>query len=78
MYFLTPYQCTYRTNRARMKMLKNTRKGFKIMYRLQVWFDRHWKWGLNDYTLEQAKQRVEELKAHGIKARVRPSAELFN
>ena len=48
------------------------------MYRLQVWFDRHWKWGLNDYTLEQAQRRVEELKAKGIKARIKPAYELFN
>lgn len=47
------------------------------MYRLQVWFDRHWKWGLNDYTLEQAQRRVEELKAKGIKARVKPIEELL-
>lgn len=47
------------------------------MYRLQVWFNRHWKWGWNDYTLEQAEQRVKELKAHGIKARVKPISELL-
>lgn len=49
------------------------------MYRLQVWFNKHWKWGLNDYaTLEAATARVAELKAVGIKARVKPVAELFN
>lgn len=47
-------------------------------YRLQVWYARHWKWGLNDYTLEQAEHRVQELAAVGIKARVKPLAELVN
>lgn len=49
------------------------------MYRLQVWFQRHWKWGIQTYdTLEAATARVEELKKVGIKSRVKTSAELFN
>ena len=47
-------------------------------YRLQVWYARHWKWGLHDYTLEQAKRRIDELKEVGIKARIKPAYELFN
>lgn len=47
-------------------------------YRLQVWFHRHWKWGVNDYTLEEAQRRISELKAVGIKARIKPATELFN
>ena len=47
-------------------------------YRLQVWYGRRWKWGVNDYTLDQAEKRIEELKAHGIKARVKPIAELVS
>ena len=49
------------------------------MFRLQVWFNKNWKWGLNDYeTLEAAMKRIAELKTVGIKARVKPVAELFN
>ena len=49
------------------------------MFRLQVWFDRHWKWGLNEYnSIEEATARVQELKKVGIKARVKPVSELFN
>ena len=47
------------------------------MYRLQIYHERRWKWGIRDYTLEQAEQRIKELKAHGIRARVKPVAELF-
>lgn len=47
------------------------------MYRLQIRFGKQWRWGVNDYSLEQAQKRVEELKAVGIKARVKPVAELF-
>lgn len=48
------------------------------MYRLQVYHGRRWVWGLNDYTLEQAQKRAEELKVYGIKARVKPLAELIS
>lgn len=49
------------------------------MFRIQVWTDSHWKWGIREYkTEEDAKKRVEELKKVGIKARVRTSYELFN
>ena len=47
------------------------------MFRLQIRFGNRWKWGVKDYSLEQAHKRVEELKAVGIKARVKPVAELF-
>lgn len=49
------------------------------MFRLQVWFNKHWKWGVNQYnTVEEAIARVQELSKVGIKARVKPASELFN
>ena len=49
------------------------------MYRLQVWYNRHWKWGIVDYeTFDAATARVAELAKVGIKARVKPRSELFN
>lgn len=49
------------------------------MFRLQVWYNKHWKWGINDYdTLESANARIKELAKVGIKARVKPRSELFN
>lgn len=49
------------------------------MYRLQVWYDRHWKWGVNSYdSEEEAEKRVNELSRVGIKARIKPETELFN
>lgn len=48
------------------------------MYRIQVWYEDHWKWGMHDYTYEQAVERFKQLKAAGIKARIRPNFELFN
>ncbi len=47
-------------------------------YRLQIWYGRRWKWGLNDYTLKQAENRLAELSNVGIKARIKPLADLFN
>lgn len=48
------------------------------MYRLQVYVSKKWVWGLNDYqTLEAANERVAQMKAVGIKARVRPLDELL-
>lgn len=52
--------------------------GVNNMYRIQVWFDSHWKWGLHDYTEEQAIHRMNRLKSVGIKCRMRPSRELFD
>ena len=49
------------------------------MFRLQVWFNKYWKWGVNDYvTLEAATARLNELKAAGIKARIKPASELID
>ena len=48
------------------------------MYRIQVWFHGEWVWGTHDYTKEQAVDRLERLMNVGIKARIRPSEELFN
>lgn len=49
------------------------------MYKLQVWFKRHWKWSVKEYsTIEEAEARIEELRRIGIKARVRLSADLYN
>lgn len=48
------------------------------MYRLQVWCMKHWVWGRNEYdSMEAATARVAELKKAGIKARVKPSRELY-
>lgn len=48
------------------------------IYRVQVWYDKHWVWGLNDYNTEEAAQeRVKKMKSVGIRARVRPLAELL-
>lgn len=47
------------------------------MYRLQIYHDRRWKWGIKDYSLEDAQRRINELKAVGIRARVKPVSELF-
>lgn len=49
------------------------------MFRLQVWYNRHWKWGVVEYdSLEAAGKRVAELHKVGIKARIRKNSELFN
>ena len=49
------------------------------MYRLKVWFNSHWKWGLVEYnTLEEAKARVVELAKVGIKAKIGTNKELFS
>lgn len=47
------------------------------MYRLQIWHERRWKWGWKDYSLEEAERRIEELRVAGIKARIKPFAELL-
>ena len=48
------------------------------MYRLQVRINNRWAWGLHDYeSLEAAKERMTQMKAVGIRARVRPLAELL-
>lgn len=47
-------------------------------YRVQVWCEGRWKWGLHDYTWSEVTQRIHQLKAVGIKARIKPSSELFN
>ena len=60
------------------KTVHTGRNGRKTMFRLQVWFDKHWKWGVRSYnSVAEAQQRVTELAAKGIKARVKPSCELF-
>ena len=47
-------------------------------YRIQVWCEGRWRWGLHDYTPAQAEARVGQLQAAGVKCRIRPSSELFN
>ena len=47
-------------------------------YRIQVWHELEWRWGLHDYTYEQATERAHQLKAVGIRCRIRPSRELFD
>lgn len=49
------------------------------MFRLQVKIKGKWVWGINDYdTEEQAMERLMKLRAVGVQARIKPSAELFN
>ena len=48
------------------------------MYRVQVWFEGDWRWGMHDYTRQQAEERVKQMKSAGIKCRIKPSRELFN
>lgn len=39
----------------------------------------HWTWGRNKYdSYQDAKDRVQQLKAAGIKARIRENSELYN
>ena len=48
-------------------------------FRLQVWCMGHWVWGRNQYkSYQAAKDRVQQLKGAGIKARIRENSELFN
>lgn len=48
------------------------------MYRLQIFHQRRWKWGIREYkTLDEAKKRVETLKEVGIQARIKLNAELY-
>lgn len=48
------------------------------LYRIQIWVERSWVWGINDYTWFEAVGRAKRLKAVGIKSRIRPNSELFN
>lgn len=47
------------------------------MYRIQCKARRSWKWGLKDYTLEQAETRLNELQLAGITARIKHINELL-
>ena len=48
------------------------------MYRLLVYCNNNWKWGIRKYkTLSEAKKRVIELNKFGIMAEVKPTEELF-
>lgn len=43
------------------------------MFKIQVWYDNHWKEGISEYSsMEEVEQRLERLKAVGIKARLMP------
>ena len=49
------------------------------MFRLQVKYEKSWRWGIKEYaTKEEAEKRVAELAKVGIVARVKTNAELFN
>ena len=48
-------------------------------YRLQVWFQKHWRWGIVEYSsYDEAEKRVKKLAEVGIKARIRKNFELFD
>lgn len=51
---------------------------YEGIYRVQLWFEGAWKWGIHDYTKEEAEQHVKRMKTMGIKSRVKPLAELFS
>ena len=49
------------------------------MFRLQVWENNRWRWGIVKYdTFSKAKDRCFQLERIGIKARVKTDKELFN
>ena len=49
------------------------------MYRLKVWASGRWRWGLVTYSSrEAAENRLNELRAVGIKAKIAKNEELFN
>lgn len=54
-----------------------TKEKYEGIYRMQIFHERRWKWGLNDYTIERAQARLDELKKVGIKARVRPASDFY-
>mgnify|MGYP000070072070 CR=1 FL=1 len=54
-----------------------TKEKYEGIYRMQIFHERRWKWGLNDYTIERAQARLAELKKVGIKARVRPASDFY-
>lgn len=47
------------------------------MYRIVVKIGSRWRCGVNDYTYEQALDRLKQLNKVGITAQVKPVAELF-
>lgn len=48
------------------------------MFTLQVKYNGRWKWSIRTYqTMEDAKRRIAELAAVGIRSRVRLTAELY-
>lgn len=51
---------------------------YEGIYRVQLWFSRTWKWGMNDYTKEEAEQQVRRMETLGIKSRVRPLSDLLS
>lgn len=43
------------------------------MFKIQVWYDRHWKEGIRFYdSIEAVNARIAELNKVGIKARLMP------
>jgi hypothetical protein len=47
------------------------------MYRIQVWTEGRWVWGINDYSLSEAENRKARLKQVGIRSRIKPISDLL-
>lgn len=46
------------------------------MFKIQVWFDKHWRDGIRSYdTLEAVQSRLNRLREVGIVARLKPDTE---
>ena len=51
-------------------------KGESLMFKIQVWYDNHWKDGIRSYdTLEGVQNRLNRLREVGIVARLKPRIE---
>ena len=50
---------------------------YNEIFRLKVKFGKKWRWGLNDYTLEQAQKRQLEMSIVGIETKIVPISELL-
>ena len=71
------YACAHQSSTDRFEFIREGTKA-QDTYRIQVWTEGDWKWGLHDYTKDQAETRAKQLSHVGIKARIRPSSDLFN
>ena len=71
------YACAHQSSTDNFEFVRET-DVHQDIYRIQVWAEGDWKWGLHDYTQAEAEHRMTYLRRAGIKCRMRPSSELFN